>query len=135
MSRVGKKPISIPADVKISYKDRLLTVTGGKSILTHQIHPAVDLEMSAGVLNIVALQTDRPGLALQGLVRSLINNMVVGVSHGFQRTLEIKDYFLISEVNDYGWIIQTRKKVLCSLLWQENICLLRDVRFSGLPVA
>ena len=89
MSRVGKKAISIPADVKISYEDRLLTVQGGKGTLTRQIHSAVDLELSADALNIVALQADRSGHAMQGLFRSLVNNMVVGVSEGFERILEI----------------------------------------------
>jgi len=89
MSRVGKKPIQIPDKTDITYKDRLLTVKGAKGSLTRSIHPAVDLEIENGVLNITLVKEDRSSKAFQGLTRSLVANMITGVNKGFERTLEI----------------------------------------------
>jgi large subunit ribosomal protein L6 len=89
MSRVGKKPIPIPEKTKISYENRVLTVQGAKGTLTRSIHPAVDLKIEEGVLNVVALEDKRTSRALQGLTRSLLANMIVGVNDGFERLLLI----------------------------------------------
>jgi large subunit ribosomal protein L6 len=89
MSRVGKKPISIPDKTKISYDRRVLTVQGEKGVLRRSIHPAVDLKIEDGVLRVTPLIDDRISRSLQGLTRSLVANMIIGVTKGFQRTLEI----------------------------------------------
>ena len=89
MSRVGKKPIQIPDKTDISYKDRLLTVKGGKGSLSRSIHPAVDLKIESGILNITLVKDDRSSRAFQGLTRSLVDNMIQGVNKGFERNLEI----------------------------------------------
>ena len=89
MSRVGKKPIPVPDKAKITYKDRVLIVKGDKGSLTREIHPAVDLEIADNVINVLILKDDRESRALQGLTRSLVANMVTGVSTGFERVLEI----------------------------------------------
>ncbi|MEW6671140.1 MAG: 50S ribosomal protein L6 [Thermodesulfobacteriota bacterium] len=89
MSRVGKKPIQIPDKTEISFKNRLLTVKGGKGSLTRSIHPAVDLKIESGILNITMLTDDRSSRAFQGLTRSLVANMIKGVNKGFERILEI----------------------------------------------
>lgn len=89
MSRVGKKPIPIPDTVKISLKDRLVTVQGGKGTLARSIHPFVDLEINDGLASVAIAIDDRSTRALQGLTRSLVANMVMGVDKGFERVLEI----------------------------------------------
>jgi len=89
MSRVGKKPIQIPAKTEIAYQDRLLTVKGGKGSLTRSIHPAVDLKIESGILNVTLVKEGRSSRAFQGLTRSLVANMITGVTKGFERTLEI----------------------------------------------
>jgi len=89
MSRVGKKPIPVPDKAKITYKDRVLTVQGDKGSLTREIHPAIDLKIADNVINVLMLKEDRQSRALQGLTRSLVANMVTGVSTGFERVLEI----------------------------------------------
>ncbi len=89
MSRVGKKPIPIPDKIKINYTDRLLTVEGANGKLSQSIHPAVDLNIKDGVMNVTMLKEDRPSRALQGLTRSLVANMITGVDRGFERALEI----------------------------------------------
>ena len=89
MSRVGKKPIIIPDKTKITYTDRMLTVTGEKGTLNQSINPAVDLQIEDGVMNVTMISENRTSRALQGLTRSLVANMVAGVNQGFQRRLEI----------------------------------------------
>ena len=89
MSRVGKKPISIPEKTKVTYTDRVVTVAGEKGTLSQSIHPAVDLKIEEGVMNVIMVAEDRNSRALQGLTRSLVDNMITGVSKGFERRLEI----------------------------------------------
>ena len=89
MSRVGRKPVQIPEKTKVSYENRVLTVQGQKGTLTRSIHPAVDLKIDDGVLNVVLLKDKRTSRALQGLTRSLVANMITGVNQGFERTLVI----------------------------------------------
>lgn len=89
MSRVGKKPIQIPEKVKIEYKDRVITVSGEKGTLSETIHPAVDLQLEKNTLKVVILETGKSADAIQGLMRSLLANMVIGVTKGFERVLEI----------------------------------------------
>ena len=89
MSRVGKAPISIPDKIKITYKDRILTVQGEKGTLARPVHSAVDLKIEDGTILVNVLNDDRTSRALRGLTRSLVANMVIGVSKGFERVLEI----------------------------------------------
>ena len=89
MSRVGKKIIILPGKTNIDYKGRELVVKGEKGTLTRTIHPAVDLEITDKTISVTIDQEDRKTRSLQGLTRSLVANMVDGVSKGFERTLEI----------------------------------------------
>ncbi len=98
MSRVGKKPISIPDKVKITFQSGELTVQGQKGKLSRSIHPAVKLNMEDGVISVEPLTTDRNSQALRGLTRSLVQNMVTGVDAGFERTLEINGIGYRAEV-------------------------------------
>jgi large subunit ribosomal protein L6 len=89
MSRVGKKPIPIPDKTKVTFNDGTVTVQGKNGTLTQAVHSAIDLKIENDQINIVMLDDKRETRALQGLTRSLVNNMVVGVSTGFERVLEI----------------------------------------------
>ena len=89
MSRVGKKPINIPDKVKVTYSDKTVTVQGEKGKLTRTIHPEIDLQIEEGVITVLMIREDRKVRALQGMTRSLVDNMVTGVSKGFERILEI----------------------------------------------
>jgi len=89
MSRVGKQPIPIPDSVKISYEGRKLTVDGPKGVLSRQIHDDVKLSVKDGFVCVVPSSENKGVAAIQGLTRSLVANMVRGVAHGFERTLEI----------------------------------------------
>ena len=89
MSRVGKKPIPIPPKAEVGYADQVITVKGPKGTLTRQIHPDVDLKIDGGMIQVVIQSGQKDLGALQGLTRSLVANMVTGVSQGFERALEI----------------------------------------------
>ncbi len=98
MSRVGKKPIPIPEKVQVTLKDRFVTVKGNKGTLSRTIHEAVDLKISDNLIEVQAKTDSKKNIALQGLTRSLVNNMVTGVDKGFERVLEISGIGYRAEV-------------------------------------
>ncbi len=89
MSRIGKAPIPVPDGVQVDVKGTALTVTGPKGTLNHTIPEAVEVQVDDGVLTVTRANDERRSRALHGLTRSLVNNMVVGVSQGFRKDLEI----------------------------------------------
>ena len=89
MSRIGRKPIVIPAGVEIKVEDQLVTVKGPKGTLSQKVHNGIELEMDGNVLTVKRPNDDREYRSLHGLTRTLINNMVVGVTEGFSKELEI----------------------------------------------
>ena len=89
MSRVGKKPIQIPDKTTVDYVDRVISVKGQKGALSRTVHPEVDLKIVDGVISVEIEHQDKTRRALQGLTRSLVANMITGVSEGFERVLEI----------------------------------------------
>jgi large subunit ribosomal protein L6 len=90
MSRIGRKPVPLPDGVTIDAGSGMVTVKGPKGELSQHVSPAMKIEQSEGVLT-VARPTDRgEHRALHGLTRSLIANMVEGVTDGFEKRLEIQ---------------------------------------------
>lgn len=106
MSRVGKKPITIPANTKILYTDRVLSVEGQKGKLSREIHSAVDLTIADGAVKVVLARDLKNSRALQGLTRSLVANMLTGVSQGFERVLEIHGIGYRAEVKGNMLVFQ-----------------------------
>ena len=91
MSRIGKLPISVPGGVTITVDDgNTVTVKGPKGTLTEKISPDMMIEQDNGVLHVKRPSDDKQHRALHGLTRSLIHNMVVGVTEGFAKNLEIE---------------------------------------------
>ena len=89
MSRVGKKAILIPDNIRVSYKNRVVTVEGKKGVLSKTIPPLIDLDIKNGILYVTVKEDNRVSRSLQGLNRSLIANMLTGVNNGFERVMEI----------------------------------------------
>jgi large subunit ribosomal protein L6 len=89
MSRIGKAPIQVPAGVEISVSGTLVTVKGKLGTLTQEIHPDITLEQEGSVVTMLRANEDKPTRAKHGLYRALINNMVVGVSTGWTKELEL----------------------------------------------
>ena len=89
MSRVGRAPVAIPAGVTVEVKDNVLAVKGPKGALEMNVAPTMKVEVEAGVVHVTRPNDDKMNRSLHGLTRTLINNMVVGVSEGFSKTLEV----------------------------------------------
>jgi large subunit ribosomal protein L6 len=89
MSRIGKKPIAIPTGVKVAVDKRRVNVEGPKGKLSYEMPEGLSVDMESGILTIGRRSDHRTARALHGLSRSLIANMVHGVSAGFERKLEI----------------------------------------------
>ena len=90
MSRIGRAPIEIPAGVTVTVgEDNLVKVKGPKGELSRQISPEMKVTIDNGVLTVERPSDDKMHRSLHGLSRTLINNMVVGVTEGYQKNLEI----------------------------------------------
>ncbi|CUU01179.1 LSU ribosomal protein L6P [Candidatus Thermokryptus mobilis] len=89
MSRVGRKPIPIPKGVKVEKSNGVIKVSGPKGELTAQVHPRIEVEISSDQILVKRKSDTRIDKALHGLWRSLINNMIVGVTEGYTKKLEI----------------------------------------------
>jgi large subunit ribosomal protein L6 len=98
MSRIGKLPIEIPKGVKITFVDSVLTVQGPNGKLSRVIMPCVTLNMSETSLEVTRNDEATSSRAAHGLTRTLINNMVTGVTKGFQTDLEINGVGYRAEV-------------------------------------
>lgn len=89
MSRIGKLPISIPAGVTVTQKDNVVTVKGSKGELIQAVRPEISVEIKDNEVVLTRKSEDKQERAFHGLYRSLINNMVVGVSEGYRKELEL----------------------------------------------
>jgi large subunit ribosomal protein L6 len=89
MSRVGKEPIAIPSGVDVTLEGRRVVVKGPNGTLSHRAPEAITVSRDGDTLVVTRPDDERENRALHGLTRSLVHNMVVGVSQGFSRELEI----------------------------------------------
>ena len=89
MSRIGKLPISIPSGVTISQKDNVVTVKGPKGQLSEEISKLIKVEVAEGEVLVSRASDAREERSQHGLARTLINNMVVGVTQGFEKKLQL----------------------------------------------
>ncbi|MBP1637652.1 MAG: ribosomal protein [Bacteroidetes bacterium] len=89
MSRIGKLPITIPAGVTVTVKEQEITVKGPKGELKQTVNPNVSVEIEGNECKVTRINDDKQNRAFHGLYRSLIHNMVVGVSEGYKKTLEL----------------------------------------------
>jgi large subunit ribosomal protein L6 len=89
MSRIGKLPISIPSGVTITVDPDTITVAGPKGTLKQFTMPGVTIAQEDGKISVTRINDEAPNRAKHGLMRSLLNNMVIGVSQGFSKKLEI----------------------------------------------
>jgi len=89
MSRIGKLPINIPAGVTVTLKDDVVTVKGPKGELSQYVNPLITVEVADNQVVLTRNSDEKQERAYHGLYRSLINNMVVGVSEGYKKELEL----------------------------------------------
>ena len=89
MSRIGRAPITVPAGVEVKVDGQHVSVKGPKGALEMNVAPTMKVEVEAGVVHVTRPNDEKMNRSLHGLTRTLINNMVVGVSEGFSKTLEV----------------------------------------------
>ena len=89
MSRIGKLPIHLPAGVTVAINDNVVTVKGPKGELTQTVNPDIKVTLEDGVVLLSRPSDDKEHRALHGLYRALVHNMVVGVSEGYVKKLEL----------------------------------------------
>ena len=103
MSRIGKKPIVIPAGVDVKLDGTKITVKGPKGTLERELHPSMIVEMEGNEINVSCPNDNKENRSLHGLTRTLINNMVTGVNETFKKELE---------VNGVGYRCEVKGQVL-----------------------
>ena len=90
MSRIGRMPISIPAGVDVKIEaGNLVTVKGPKGTLTQQMHPAMTITQEGDVIHVTRPNDEKANRSLHGLTRTLLHNMIVGVTEGFKKELDV----------------------------------------------
>lgn len=106
MSRVGKKPILIPKNVKVSVTGNTVLVEGPKGKLTFDAHPNMTVEAKEDQVIVSRRSDEKSDKALHGLTRTLINNMVVGTTAGYQKELEIQGVGFRAQVSGKKIVLQ-----------------------------
>ena len=89
MSRIGKLPVHIPAGVTVAVNNNVVTVKGPKGELKQEINPNITVTVDGNICHVTRPNDERENRAMHGLYRALIHNMVVGVSEGYKKTLEL----------------------------------------------
>ena len=114
MSRIGRMTITVPAGVKVEVSEtNLVTVTGPKGTLSEQLNPAMIVEQDGAVINVKRPSESKEHKSLHGLSRTLVNNMIVGVTEGYKKQLEI---------NGVGYkAAKEGKKLVLNLGYSHNV--------------
>ena len=113
MSRIGRKPINIPAGVEVKFENSVMTVKGPKGTLTQKIHPNMAVEINDGIIEVKRPNDDKQNRSLHGLTRTLIANMMVGVTEGYKKELQ---------VNGVGYRVQKQgKQLVMNLGFSHNV--------------
>jgi large subunit ribosomal protein L6 len=89
MSLIGKIPVQVPPGVKVSFQDEVITVEGPKGKLIQKYHPVITFEAQDGLIRVARVNDEKQTKSFHGLYRNLLNNMIIGVSAGFTRSLII----------------------------------------------
>lgn len=89
MSRIGKAPIELPSGVTVTVNGNVVTVKGPKGELTQEVNPDIHVAVENGKVELTRPSDDREHRAMHGLYRALIHNMVVGVSQGYKKEMEL----------------------------------------------
>ncbi len=118
MSRIGRKPIAIPAGVEVKVDNGLVTVKGPKGTLSQKINPIISVEVNGNEINVTRPNDEKEARSLHGLSRTLINNMVVGVTEGYKKELE---------VNGVGYRVQKQGDTLVMNLGYSHQVFVKEI--------
>src|SRR5690554_7965218 len=116
MSRVAKNPVKLPQGVEVKVEGQEVSVKGPKGALNLTMHPSVELIQEEGELRF-APRPGSPNAAMAGTTRALVNNMVVGVSQGFERKLQLVGVGIVQpprvRLCPWHWAFPTRSNINC----------------------
>ena len=118
MSRIGRKPINIPAGVNVTVDGNVITVKGPKGALTQKVHPNMTVSVDGNEILVTRPDDEKENKSLHGLTRTLIHNMVVGVTEGFKKELD---------VNGVGYRVQKQGKNLVMNLGYSHQVIVPEV--------
>ena len=118
MSRIVRKPIAIPAGVEVKNDNGLITVKGPKGTLTQKINPVISVEINGNEINVTRPNDEKEARSLHGLSRTLINNMVIGVTEGYKKELE---------VNGVGYRVQKQGDTLVMNLGYSHQVFVKEI--------
>ena len=118
MSRIGRKPIAIPAGVEVTVDNGLVTVKGPKGTLSQKINPIISVEVNGAEINVSRPNDEKESRSLHGLSRTLINNMVIGVTEGYKKELE---------VNGVGYRVQKQGDTLVMNLGYSHQVFVKEI--------
>ena len=118
MSRIGRKPIALPAGVEVKVADNTITVKGPKGTLTQNIHPNMTVAVEGNEILVTRPNDEQENRSLHGLTRSLIANMVEGVTNGFTKELD---------VNGVGYRVQKQGKDLVMNLGYSHQVIVSEI--------
>jgi len=105
VSRIGKMPVEVPQGVDVEIKGSHVRVKGPKGQLEHTFPAAMDISMDDGQIAVKRPSDERTHRALHGMTRALINNMIVGVSQGFEKVLEVNGVGYRAEMNNKNLVL------------------------------
>ena len=125
MSRIGKLHIAIPAGVTVEQKDNILTVKGPKGELSYKANPSMTVEVKGAEIEVSRPDDKKENRSLHGLTRTLINNMVVGVTEGYKKELE---------VNGVGYRVQKQGNKCVMNLGYSHQVIVEDTKDIKLEV-
>lgn len=117
MSRIGRKPINIPAGVEAKFENGVMTVKGPKGTLTQKINPNMTVEINGAVIEVKRPNDEKLNRSLHGLTRTLISNMMTGVTEGYKKELE---------VNGVGYRVQKQGKKLVMNIGYSHQVIVED---------
>ena len=150
MSRIGKNPIIIPEGVKIELSDNLISISGSKGMQSWSIHPNINAEVKDNTIMLNRVDNDSLSRSLHGTTRQILNNMVIGVSEGFEKELEIilaksknfnnkdgkeivSNMIRVADLTRKGFVngdISTVMSPRTVLHWSENSEIFKDVGYA-----
>jgi large subunit ribosomal protein L6 len=111
-------PITVPAGVEVTLDGHTITVKGKNGTLSRELHPAMNVAVEQGVVTVTRPNDEKQNRSLHGLTRTLINNMIIGVTEGFKKTLE---------VNGVGYRVQKQGKQLVMNLGYSHQVIVEEI--------
>jgi large subunit ribosomal protein L6 len=136
MSRVGNTPVEVPSGVEVEIKGTHLRVKGPKGVLSHTFPPVIDITLEDGIIEVKRHSDEKFHRSMHGTARSVINNMVVGVSQGFEKELEIQGVGYRAELKGKNIILSVGFSHQVTIEAPEGISFEvgergRDIKISG----